>query len=381
MIASYVVSLSILISLALSQNIQNGTGIFLVNNKDAICLDGSPGLFYISEGTESNKYVIFFQGGGICSGLSEPPSGSCFDACYDRSQTGMGSTKDDAAWINMNVIGGPVLNNDKNKNPLMADWNHIFVRYCDGGFYAGNKPQPDVYNGQNIYYKGANILFEVFGNLIRNYNFKQATDVVISGCSAGAQAVYININEMYKWMGLDGSIVNIYTIADSGFIDDYNGIDNNTQMSAGQKMAYYQHDMAGSVPAQCVTDMNANNIDPYNCLFPQYNVKYIEKDVNFFALQSQFDKFQISCVLGSTNSNDIQTFGMSLEHFVNHSLLLNKPNHGAFIDSCEHHCGGWNTIALNGVTQCDAFTQFYNNKQKQRIWYQNQTYPCASCCG
>merc|ERR1712113_490859 len=128
--------------------------------------------------------------------------------------------------------------------------------------------------------------------------------------------------------------------------------------------------MAGSITPRCMDDMNANDMDPFNCLFPQYNSKYVEANVNFFALQSQFDKFQISCVLGSNDPEQIQQFGMELENLVNDSLLLNKPNHGAMIDSCEHHCGGWNAINLNGVTQCDAFTAFYNDKQKQRVWYQ-----------
>ena len=35
----------------------------------AMCLDGSPGNYYFANGTESKKYVIFFQGGGWCSGL------------------------------------------------------------------------------------------------------------------------------------------------------------------------------------------------------------------------------------------------------------------------------------------------------------------------
>eukprot|EP01084_Bolivina_argentea_P141554 248729_1 len=378
--AAVFVCLSILFSLLSSQpDIQNGTGVYLVNNKNAVCLDGTPGLFYISEGKENNKFVLFFEGGGVCSGLSQSPEPSCFDTCYSRSKKGMGSTKTDRPWLDMNDIA-PVVSNNKTENPLMADWNHIFIRYCDGGFYAGNKTEPDTYNNTKIYYRGSIILYEIIDHLINNYKLKEATDIVISGCSAGAQAVYININKMYQWMGLDGQKVNIYTIADSGFIIDYNGVNNDTEMSVGQGVAYYEHNMAGSVPLKCIEDTNNNKMDPYHCIFPQYNSKYIEENVNFFALQSQYDAFQINCVLGSNDGKLIQDFGMNLENMVNDSLLLNKPNHGAMIDSCHHHCGGWNTIELNGVTQCDAFTDFYNNKQKQRIWYQNQTFPCDSCC-
>lgn len=35
---------------------------------DAKCLDGSPPAFYVHQGTETNKFVIFLEGGGFCQG-------------------------------------------------------------------------------------------------------------------------------------------------------------------------------------------------------------------------------------------------------------------------------------------------------------------------
>lgn len=52
-------------------------------------------------------------------------------------------------------------------------------------------------------------------------------------------------------------------------------------------------------------------------------------------------------------------------------------------DFQEHHCGGWNSINVDGVTQSDAFTKFYHDMgepSEQRVWYQNESYPCAACC-
>eukprot|EP01084_Bolivina_argentea_P141560 248738_1 len=385
MAAIFALSLSILVSICLSQPPppQFAYPNFL-ENKDAVCLDGTPGVFYMSNGTESSKYVIYFQGGGFCPTLSQPPEPRCFDDCYSRSQTPHGSTQHAPPKMDLNHIGNAVyLSNNKSINPLMANWNHIVCTYCDGGFFAGNKSQPDIYNNTKIYYRGAVILYEIIQTLLNKYNMVAATDIVFAGTSAGGQAVYININQLDAWMNL-GNKVNIYTIADSGFIiDDAQPINNYTNMDVAQKDGYYLHNMAGNVPAKCKSDMQSNNMDPYHCAFPQYNIKYVNENINFFALQGQFDSFQINCVLG-TNTHDnenIQSFGMYLENLVNMSLLVNKANHGAMIDSCEHHCGGWTTINLNGVTQCDAFTEFYNNKQKQRVWYQNETYPCESCCG
>jgi hypothetical protein len=39
----------------------------LLDTKDALCLDGSPGAFWISENiTQTDKWLIHFTGGGWC---------------------------------------------------------------------------------------------------------------------------------------------------------------------------------------------------------------------------------------------------------------------------------------------------------------------------
>ena len=38
---------------------------------DAKCLDGSPPALYVHQGTETNKFVIFLEGGGFCQGESQ----------------------------------------------------------------------------------------------------------------------------------------------------------------------------------------------------------------------------------------------------------------------------------------------------------------------
>jgi hypothetical protein len=38
----------------------------VVTDADALCLDGTKGAYYISEGKESTKFLISFEGGGWC---------------------------------------------------------------------------------------------------------------------------------------------------------------------------------------------------------------------------------------------------------------------------------------------------------------------------
>lgn len=63
---------------------------FIVDDRDALCLDGSPGVYYLSEGTSKTKFIIFFDGGAWCGDYDLP---STLESCYQRSFTDLGSSK------------------------------------------------------------------------------------------------------------------------------------------------------------------------------------------------------------------------------------------------------------------------------------------------
>lgn len=49
---------------------------------EAKCLDGSPSLLYLHQGNDKNKFLIYFVGGGLCSGLT---LNQTLDDCLKRS--------------------------------------------------------------------------------------------------------------------------------------------------------------------------------------------------------------------------------------------------------------------------------------------------------
>lgn len=57
---------------------------------NAKCLDGSPPFFYFHQGSQPKNFLIFFIGGGICSGMD---LNSAINDCYSRSQGELGSSK------------------------------------------------------------------------------------------------------------------------------------------------------------------------------------------------------------------------------------------------------------------------------------------------
>ncbi len=46
------------------------TKVVQTTDPQAKCLDGSPSMYYIREGIEKDKFLLFFIGGGYCGGAT-----------------------------------------------------------------------------------------------------------------------------------------------------------------------------------------------------------------------------------------------------------------------------------------------------------------------
>ncbi|KAH8064270.1 pectin acetylesterase [Aureococcus anophagefferens] len=119
----------------------------LVGYDRARCLDGSPGRYYVDVYGDNTKIYVHLQGGGFCgsSGLREP------------SRTPLGSTRPDVpgAWGPTGPRrGAALLSRNATRNPLLADFTHVFVVYCDGAYFAGTsrtRPEP---GGDSLFFRG-----------------------------------------------------------------------------------------------------------------------------------------------------------------------------------------------------------------------------------
>ena len=109
---------------------QRASRRFLSSSSEARCIDGSTPAYYIRKGRDegANKWVLHFEGGGWCYDLQ---------ACYLRSKTGLGSSKGYPDTMRNSEL--PLYLSDYSTvNPLMHNWNAVYVKYCDGSSYAGN---------------------------------------------------------------------------------------------------------------------------------------------------------------------------------------------------------------------------------------------------
>jgi hypothetical protein len=161
--------------------------------RGAVALDGTPAMYYIKNATSEasrHKYHVYLEGGGWCTGTA---------SCARRALTVLGSSspkyhdKTLSLPSGCRCDGGGYFSSSPARNPLMHDWNQVFVNYLDGGSFSGNQSVPDS-NGTGapkIYYRGRRILDAVLDSLLTTQGMGAATDVVLSGCSAGGQAIYL----------------------------------------------------------------------------------------------------------------------------------------------------------------------------------------------
>lgn len=383
------------------------------SSRGAVCLDGSPGAFYYRPGVGpgKQKWHIHHQGGGWCMNLRE---------CHHRASTndhGLGSSKDWKEAITMNYDYFSV---DPKINPMLHDWNLAFLPYCDGGSFTGNNETVATYAGESIYFRGARIREAVAEELKKEEygsgGLGAATDIVVSGCSAGGLATYLHTDQWCDtvWEESDGR-AKCVGMPDSGFFVNYKDAETETEeeMAEGPeleggpaarvekerrlehrlarshiRLLYEQQNATHGVNSHCLKDLQPTG-DEWQCMYAETAAKYIRTPI--FALQSEYDSWQKKAVLGT--EDDVNTFGNDLTAKLQKSVLDSNVKSGAFLDSCSHHCHMWGQIRIDGDLVADAFRKWYDSlgdgdiaekpsdgQQKKRFWSQKKAYPCTKCC-
>lgn len=331
-------------------------------NEGAVSLDGSPAAYYLFEGAEKNKWYIHQQGGGWCSSD---------DDCLSRSKGALGSTK---GLKPTETIDGGYFSSDPAVNPLMWNFSKIFLPYTDGGSQTGDLTEPVKVGNSTIYYRGHRILNAMISAL-KARALNTATEVIVSGCSAGGLATFLHADE---W-GAALPNAKVTAMPDSGFFLDYNATANKGYGSL-MRWVFSAMNSSGGVPAACIA---ANSDDPARCIFAEHVVPYSK--VPLFPLQSKYDSWQIGNDLDNKTPAAINAWGTKLRGLVEENLLGPTRLNGVFLDSCNHHCGEWG-ITIDGQPTALAHQQWYRTLSvsgSKKEWNQNGTtpaYPCASCC-
>lgn len=268
---------------------------------------------------------------------------------------------------------------------MLHDANKVYVRYCDGGYWSGDRKHPIKYDGKDIYFHGRFITEALVHDLSTKWGLENATDVVMSGCSAGGIHVFAHIDHWAHMVRTFATKARVVGFADSGFDMDihmFTSLKKYVVDSTGQN--------ATAMLSRSCLKRHSNEKE--KCLIASVLVSDIQTPV--FGWQSEFDSDQRDCEMTprcAANEECVNGYGKNLTNAVMKWLLGDSARgHGVFLDSCSRHCARngpeWQkgTIGetVDGMTPLQALDLWYRGVHGGRkLWRQGKIFPCTDCCG
>ena len=264
---------------------------------EARCIDGSPAAYYFRAGTGSgaSKWVVFHEGGGWCISLSD---------CRARANTTLGSSVSYAAEL---AMPDQLLSSNATLNPLLHNWNVAYLKYCDGGSFVGDAAASDAQGA--LHFRGRANKEATLAALLADHDLASASEVVVSGGSAGGLAAFIHADWWCDEIraAASSSLRKCAALPDSGFFLDYESPRATaTPPPAKYKGGYFRAYMdwafgafnasGGGLHRDCLAAM-ANRGTLELCMFAEHTAPFVHTPL--FALQSEYDSWQRYFVLDS----------------------------------------------------------------------------------
>ncbi len=209
----------------------------------AVCANGSQYKYFVNFSEASDNVLIYFEGGGACWDAE-----SCLSNAGLRGATNTGCVRNDevdddclrddyaSAFLSLEVPSGfedaaaelgvvdgnvpvsliyPLLSSDTGISP-MADWNKVFIPYCTGDVYTGNRVATYTDTVGDLgdvafHHSGHTNMLAVIDEL--DTMFTAVPKLTVSGCSAGGAGAISNYYFIRNGMsGVDRG----YLLDDSG---------------------------------------------------------------------------------------------------------------------------------------------------------------------
>lgn len=314
-------------------------------------------------------------------------------------------------------------------NPDFCNFNRVYMKYCDGNSFSGNRDEPLKVTGldgkpKNLFFRGRRILDAVLQTLLP-MGLEQAVNVHLTGCSAGGLATYLHTDYVHSQLKtMAPGLKKFKSSPISGMFLFHDTVEGKSVYQTEMKTIFALANSTHGVNDKCIAAMSAE--DAWKCNFAQMAYAHIEAPI--FALNSALDAWSTGCIFtselpsgypnqtGTANGVCSSAKGwkecsdnplrcsskqiVSMNQFITdfNSMMSatsthSKPGNGAFVHSCHTHCeaqsAAWNKFSINGVTMQQAFSKWWNsdNEPAESHTYAACTYhtsPVAQCspsCG
>jgi len=374
-------------------------------NKGAVCLDGSPGIYFFKAGskTNSSKWVLHLLGGGMCFSDEE---------CLVRSKKYLGSS---LYWPATFQYGG-ALSENATYNPDFYDWNHVLFAYCDGASFSGDVDKPVKVGDNVVYYRGHRILQATMKDLLENKGLDQATDVLLVGDSSGGMGTYFHADEIKSMM--PKSVTRFKAAPLSGVFLDYPNAEGKMVFTTEMKQVFEMQNCSGGVNQKCIAAQSAD--ERYKCIFAQYTLEHTESLL--FVVGSAYDVGGTACVIGGepelapmdTGVGNcsavpgwgpceydaqyctkeqwqlIDAYSATFMKLIENNTKFSQNGNGMFEYNCHTHAvettRAWELYSVQGTIMRDAVSKWYfsDNEPSSNHYYKDcvnhGSYSCNPTC-
>ncbi|GJP53514.1 hypothetical protein CLOM_g12674 [Closterium sp. NIES-68] len=174
-----------------------------------------------------------------------------------------------------------VLSNKESRNPRFFDWNVVVPIYCDGGGFSGRRGPVRTNRNATIYLEGWKIMKAVLKDLLTNRPLYSARSLLLSGASAGGQAVATFCGLLANSVA-DRSAVKC--LLDSAFFTDSPDRDGFPYFQRAVQQMAELHRSVGN--PQCAKAQPPDK--KWRCFFPQYALAFLSRRP-VFIVQPLFD--------------------------------------------------------------------------------------------
>lgn len=348
----------------------------------AKCLDGSPAGYYAQQTAsveDKNKWVLYLNGGGECDNE---------ESCLSQTGSALGSSK---YFYNESDTSSWYLASDYCPyNPTLCTWNHVMDPYCSQDLHSGQRTaaSEDTFG---LYFSGHHILVSTLDEMdLPPYNLKDATDIVVSGVSAGGIGVWMNLDYIANRYP-DARVTGV-TIAGMYFYATYYDGQNHTDpggMADFRESAWPQtYELYDAVvDADCKEAQEAKGLSAGDCMILNVSFPFIQSDS--FVVQAQTDAVVLTghdnwpsdymyeapeqSFMAEWHANMTVALGplMIPEEDKSKSKSQSQregggedkaPRSGVFAAACYTHGGFTHSYPLlDGVNFYEAFDRFYSD--------------------
>jgi hypothetical protein len=321
-------------------------------DKGAVCLDGSNPGFYMTKGTDTDttKWVLYFKGGGWCYDERD---------CAVRAKTNLGTS----TQFTPTFAFSGIMDSQASVNPEFATYNRVVLYYCDGASFSGNADAVSNTTGTPLYFRGKRVLDALLDALLDDHGLGSATDVLLSGGSAGGLSAYLHAD--YVKSKMPSSVIRFKAAPVSGFFLFHATAAGVLDYPTRMQYVYGMQNSSGGVNAACHAAMEP--AEAWKCIFANYS--YAHTKTPTFVINSAIDAWQMGNVwkgdaacakhdFENCTAAEVADLNGYMANFLrdlssagsSSGTTLAAPGNGAFVESCLEHCGEQTGANFDGYT-------------------------------